>query len=491
MKVQMATTQQQKCKAVKILGILFAALLVCASAAQSHMWQPLVNQPTFSASTPILLTNGTVMVQAAESREWWILTPDSFGSYRSGTWSKAADMPSGYGPLYYASAILPNNRLVVLGGEYNLGVQDDTNRAAIYHPANNYWVSLGHPSGWANAGDAPSVILPDGTFMVGDCCTSQQALLDATTLTWTSTGASKADPNSEEGWTLLPNGKVLTVDTQNGTESELYNPSSETWSLAGDTVSALPNPCGGNVAELGPALLRPNGTVFATGGNNHTAIYNYKTGTWTAGPSFPKGFGIMDGPGALLITGNVLVGAAPTSATHCYGTGVKYYEFNGKTLTSVPGPPNAPTDKTYYGRMLDLPSGHVLFTDGSNDVEIYTPAGSANSAWEPKITSVPSTITRNDSYTIKGTQFNGLSQGAAYGDDAQMATNYPLVRVTNNKTGHVFYARTDNFSSMGVATGSAIVSCTFVVPTSAETGASKLVVVANGISSPSVNVTIK
>ena len=33
-------------------------------------------------------------------------------------------------------------------------------------------------------------------------------------------------------------------------------------------------------------------------------------------------------------------------------------------------------------------------------------------------------------YTLRGTQLNGLNEGASYGDDAQMASNYPLVQLT-------------------------------------------------------------
>jgi hypothetical protein len=91
---------------------------------------------------------------------------------------------------------------------------------------------------------------------------------------------------------------------------------------------------------------------------------------------------------------------------------------------------------------------------------------------------------------VQGTQFNGVSQAEAFGDDAQAATNYPLVRITNNATGHVFYARTHGHSTMGIATGSLSVSTTFDVPTDAETGASKLVVVANGVPSEPVNLTV-
>jgi hypothetical protein len=65
-----------------------------------------------------------------------------------------------------------------------------------------------------------------------------------------------------------------------------------------------------------------------------------------------------------------------------------------------------------------------------------------------------------------------------------------LVRITNTATGHVFYARTHNHSTMGVATGSAIVSTNFDVPSTMETGLSTLEVVANGIPSLAVTVTV-
>jgi hypothetical protein len=84
-----------------------------------------------------------------------------------------------------------------------------------------------------------------------------------------------------------------------------------------------------------------------------------------------------------------------------------------------------------------------------------------------------------------------LSQANAYGDDFQDATNYPLVSITNNATGHVFYCKTHGHSTMAVATGSSVVSTKFDVPATTETGASKLVVIANGIPSASVTVTVR
>ena|SRR2546430_1593067 len=124
-------------------------------------------------------------------------------------------------------------------------------------------------------------------------------------------------------------------------------------------------------------------------------------------------------------------------------------------------------------------------------VEVYTPSGTLNPAWQPTILSVASTLThssKND--VISGTQFHGLSQCSYYSDDNQSATNFPLVRITNSGTGHVVYARTHAFSTMGVATGSKMVRAQFDVPGTIELGVSTLEVVANGIPSAGVAVTI-
>ena len=64
------------------------------------------------------------------------------------------------------------------------------------------------------------------------------------------------------------------------------------------------------------------------------------------------------------------------------------------------------------------------------------------------------------------------------------------MRITNKASGHVFYARTHDHSTMGVATGKTPVSTNFDVPAGMETGASKLEVVANGIPSKPADITV-
>jgi len=195
------------------------------------------------------------------------------------------------------------------------------------------------------------------------------------------------------------------------------------------------------------------------------------TGTWVTGPDFPNDDNAGDSFAVLLPNGHVLV----------EGDSGTLYEFDGQALTA---------DGTVApdSSLLVLPTGEVVV--GGPPVQIFTPSGQPSASWAPTIATFPANVTRGSTYSISGTQFNGLSQADAFGDEDETATNYPLVRITNQATGHVFYARTHDHSTMAVATGSTPVSTNFDVPVGMETGASSLEVVANGIPSASVSITV-
>jgi hypothetical protein len=478
-------------KMLRKLGISLVALLTLAGLASAQKWQPLKHRGTYTGVGALtLLTDGTVLLHEEQSnaQNWYRLTPDNAGSYINGTIKAIATLPSGYAPVYFGSVVLPDGRYIIEGGEYNNGFAAWTNLGAIYDPAKNKWTSIKPPTGWSTIGDAQSVILADGTYMQANCCNMQQAYFHPKTLDWTNiTNTGKADRFDEEGWNLLPNGDVLTVDAEDAPNSELYNPRTRKWTSAGSTIVRLEDP---GTQEIGPAVLMPNGTVFATGANSsgagHTSIYNTKTRKWTPGPDFAGTDNCSDAPASLEKNGNVIVMASPGFG----GTPSTFYEWNGTKLTKIVRPPNAAQDSSFYGHFLMLPSGQLLFADLSTDVEVFTPKGTYNKAWAPTITSVPTTLTHGKTYLVKGTQFNGLSQGSAYGDDFQDATNFALVRITNNATKHIFYAKTHNPSTMAVATATKVVTTNFDVPASIETGASSLVIVTNGIPSAAKSVTV-
>jgi len=475
----------------KMLAIGVLAAASTAAVAQVGSWIPLTNQPTFQTDTALLLTDARVMVHEYQTANWWVLTPTkNAGGYKLAKWSKIASMPSNYCPLYFAAAVLPDGRVLIEGGEYNPCAGGETPLGAIYDPTTNTWTNVNPPSGWTQIGDSPAIVLPNGTFMLCDAFSTNQVLFDPSTLTWTSVAATgKSDIFSEEGLALLPNGTVLTVDTETGTNSETYNPGTGVWSSAGSTINVLPNDGGmGIVPEMGPLVQRPDGSVVAFGATQHMSVYDSSTGTWTAGPDNPSGYFVADGPASILTNGNVL---APTSPFFAGPT--QFYEFDGTNLNAAPATASSTSLPSYNIRLLPLPTGQVLYTvadGGTIDVELYTPATGPQNAWRPTFVSYPSTVTRGMSYKLKGRQFNGLSAGAAYGDDVQDATNYPLLQIKNNATGHIFWVRTHDHSSMGIATGNTVVSTTFDVPATIETGASTIHVVANGIFSVGKTITI-
>ena len=455
--------------------------------------------------TAVLLTDGTVMVHDVCYGQWYRLKPDKKGHYETGKWSTPAAMPNGYGPLFFASQILPDGRMIVSGGEYNGPTGNCsriwTTKGAIYDAVANSWTSVTAPSGWSTIGDTESAILPDGGYMLADCCSTKEALasIGGSSVTWSSTGSGKADKNWEEGWVQLPGGDILVVDNNTHLDStnqtEVYDVSKGAWHIAGTTAQELVDPSSN---EIGPAVLRPDGNVIWFGAEPHNDIYNVASGTWTAGPAFPlSGYDCEDAPAALLPSGNVLVQASPG----IFNTPSHFWEFaiskkRGTSLTQVDDPKTAPSVSSYYGRFLELPTGQILWTNSGefarvNEVATYTPRGSAKSSWLPAVSSVASKLAvGSKNNTISGTNFNGFSQGAAFGDDAQMSTNYPLVRITNSSTGDVCYARSHDFSTMGVWT-KGTTSAAFDIPKNCETGAGTLQVIVNGLSSAGTSVTLK
>ncbi len=461
-------------------------------------FQPIKNSPPTGMQMAFLMTDGSILTQSYASYSWYRYVPDASGNYADGTWSQVGSLPSGYAPSAFASAVMNDGRFVIIGGEYNYPGNYDlqlVNLGAVYDPIAQTWKKLGHPKGWKFIGDSPSSVLSDGRYLLGQKLTERDAALNPKTLRWTSLPhVGKADFNSEEGWTLLPNGTILTEDVKNAPNSEIYNPSTGTWTTAGSTIVDLHSPspyhnclqygprpkdCYLPPGEIGPAVLRPDGTVFATGsgsgpsggGAGHTAVYTVASGTWAKGPDFPSGDNAGDSFGVLEPSGNVLA----------FGVSGRMYEFNGSTFTQV---------GNWAGPPILLPTGQVMML-GYSQVVLYNPTGGPQASWAPAIKNAPKSVQRGKTYKISGTQFNGLSQAMSFGDEYQNATNYPLVRITNKASGNVFYARTHNISSMGVATGSLIVSTDFDVPSSAQRGKSTIVVVANGIPSQPVNLTVK
>jgi hypothetical protein len=429
-------------------------------------------------------------------------------NYANGSWHKltpmAANAPLAQNgpvnaPLYFASAVLRDGRVFVAGGEYNVsgaaGV--DLLACSIYDPVTDSWAAIATPPGWTNIGDAPSCVLPDGRVLLGNINTVQTAILDPVTRTW-SAGGNKHDTSSEESWTLLPDGTIIVAEVNNHPHAEKYLIANNQWIHAGSTPPGhdlvLNEP--GISIEIGPAVLMPDGRVFCTGATGHTALYlpplhATQPGTWIPGPNFPVSGGHLmrafDAPACLLPNGSVLCAVGPLNAGWS-GPPTLFFEFDGALLHPQANPASAAAQATFNARLLLLPSGEVLYSTCTNTIEIYTPAGGPLPGWRPRITDVPRHLHPGGTFRLHGLQLNGLSQAVAYGDDAQMATNYPLVRLLGPASVGIVFCRTFDHSTMAVATGNAVHHTHFEVPAHLPHGHYELVVIANGIASEPVEV---
>ncbi len=464
---------------------IFATLLALGAAAPSapaNGWQQLSHQPTGrKASTAFLLMDGRVLMNDNLSTKWWILTPTITGSYTDGTWSAAATANDSR--LYYASGVLGDGRVIIAGGEYGTG----TDTIEIYDPVLDTWTLVAKPTGWGSIADAPSVVLPDGRFMLAEYFTPRVAIYDPKTNAWTSAADKLNSSSVEETWTVLPDGTVLSVDCPGHPGSELYDPVADTWTSLGNTPVDLVD----GILEIGSALMMNNGEVVCFGATPHVCHYTPSTtpggvGTWVQSTDPPlvggKAVSNYDSCSALLPNGNLLV-------TLGLGFSAPYYmyEYDGSNWIDVPDPANS-GHPAYEARLLLLPTGKVL--NSCYSVSIYTPDGSPDPTWAPTITSVPTDLIPGVDYKVFGTQLNGRSTACSYGDECNMATNYPIVKIKFTNSGHTSYCRAHDPSTMGYMTGSAIHSTHFVVP-SGEIGPAKLTVIANGIASAEVDVVVR
>jgi hypothetical protein len=466
---------------------LAASLLVFAASAaplRAGGWQGLNNQPSFNASTMFLLMDGRVLVNEYFSAHWWILTPDARGSYRNGTWSKAAN--SHDDRLFYASSVLPDGRVIVGGGEYsNSGGSD---KFEIYNPKTDRWKAIAAPAGWGYVGDAPSMILADGRFFIGNLNSSATTAYDPESDRWIATAPKLTSTSAEETWTLLPDGTVVVPDCVAHPRSELYDPSADAWIDLG----SMPVDLVDSSFEIGPAMTMYDGLAFLLGATTTSAFYTPDptpggVGTWAVGPVPPSIGGTSvsaaDAPASILPNGHILCALADGWHPPTY-----FCEFDGSTFTRVRDPLNN-GDVIYNGRMLPLPTGEVLFANGT--IYLYTGDGSYDPSWQPTITSMATDLIAGGNYVLEGTQLNGLSTANSFGDECAVATNYPLVRITFPATGHVYYCRCHDPSTMAIATGSAAVSTHLQLPDVIETGPGLLEVVANGIPSAPMDVFVR
>lgn len=513
---------------MKTTLLAFAALVASSLTGNATgSWTQLANNAPAGIQMLLLLPDGTVMAQGYFSTSWYRLTPDANGSYINGTWSNRASMNESR--LFYSSVVLQNGKVFVAGGEY--GTNGTTNAAGtnmppfneylqdgeIYDPIADTWTRLpAVPSTWANMGNSPfgqfafgdssASLIANGNVLIAPVFPNNSScvIYDVPSNSWIEGPQYVGSLNQNEAtWLKLPDDSILTVPT-NSMTSQRYVPANNAWENAGNVPVNLYSAFG---SETGAALLLPDGRGFFIGGSNKTAIYrpNEPLATrWIAGPDMPddpsgNDQGAPDAAAAMMRNGRILLALSRVPYQPAGGgppvvfpIPTRFYEFDpiDSTYTAINGPTGASENhECYKVIMLALPDGRILYSNNGQTLYVYTPDGIPVVGQSPTIQSI--TPNAGDSWHLTGTKLTGFSTGAAYGDDAQMDTNFPLVRLTDG-LGHVHYARTFDWSSNSVQTGDAVLSTEFTLPSSlfgTVPGNYSLVVVVNGLASNPVTFT--
>jgi hypothetical protein len=462
-------------------------------------WTAVATQPADGIGICLLLPDGTVLAEGSGSN-WWSLSPDGNGHYVNGNWTNRNN--SSWGHQFGSTAVLKNGKVYVGGGEHGNG----TDQVEIYDTFTGLWSVAVNPTYFGGISDGNAMLMPEGRVLIEPQATTSNYngltfLFDPGDNTISQTTGAPVHRIAEATWVKLPNDNVLVIDSDDrptgATTAETYNPSTETWTNAvfGGTVPNIwPDLTGsGVVSEMGPAFLLPNGNAIFFGGNGVTAVYS--NGFWSQSATVPNGLGQKDAPGAEMVNGIILLAVSPqgdnSSRSNANGIGpTSFYEYDYKAnsgaggYTLAPSPGGGLSGRAEQSKLLDLPDGTVLLSPGGSQLYIYQPGSPPLAAGQPNIYSV--SWNTDGSLHVTGTLFNGICQGASYGDNFQMDSNFPLIRFSSG--GSVYYGTNYNWSSTSVQTGNEVVSTEVIVPAAVldSPAAWSLQVVANGNASPGV-----
>ena len=305
--------------------------------------------------------------------------------------------------------------------------------------------------------------------------------------------------------------RILAIGANNHTA--LYTPSTNTWAAGPDisgVVGGAPLPFG---ADDAPAAILPNGHVIFTA---DAAVGITSTGSTTTGsavvtavPSTSQlrvgwavsGTGIpsaatiksIDSPSQVTLSGNATAsGNGAIVFGGRFSPPAQLFDFDPASNQIAPVSPalqdnQLTTIPAYKTWMLMLPTGQLLLADNTQQLYIYTPDGTAPASLVPSVSAIAPKGT--GVFTLTGSRLSGQSAGATYGDDAESDENYPIIRFTSS-SGNVYYARTTNWSYIGVGAGPASQTADFTLNSSMPGGTYTITVCAAGLQSVPVSATV-
>lgn len=307
------------------------------------------------------------------------------------------------GRAFHTATLLPSGKVLAAGGVTGpYGQTVGLASAEIYDPISGNWSAVASMKTGRSGHTA--TLLPNGKVLIagGDNAAglvSDEEIFDPVSDSWTITGPLNT-PRTDHTATLLPNGKVLVAGgaDYNGNVyavAELYDPSIGTWTMTGSMNAAR---------EFHTAALLPNGKVLVFGGVNGQPrslstceLYDPVSGTWTVAGSL--------------------------------STNVNYH-----TATLLAN-----------GQML-VAGGYPAWYGDPAFAELFDTGLGYSNAWQPQILNASSPFNVLDGLTLSGSQFRGISEGAA-GVSQDSPSDYPLVQLRSIENGQTMFISPTNWSA--------------------------------------------
>ena len=278
-------------------------------------WRPLANPATFAAARPAAAHRRHRDDPGAQTRTGggshptsWAATPTARGRDRAA--------PSGYSPLYYASAVLPDGRVIVEGGEYIAGTRRGSTRGALYDPIANAGSEIQPPNDWTDIGDARASCCRTATSCCRTAARASMAILDPSTLTWTPPAPARPTSTTRRAGRCCPTARSspsTRTTSPISTQSEIFTPATGQWTPPATRrcSSPIPTPIGSGSHEIGPEILRPDGTVSRSA-RRATRGLRHRDQPWSADcPTRRRPARGADGPGRAAAERRRLVAASP------------------------------------------------------------------------------------------------------------------------------------------------------------------------------------
>lgn len=335
-------------------------------------------------NSQVRVAGGKVLSMGGVDSNYTMLASAELFNPTSGTWTLTGSMLQAR--EYFTAVVLTNGKVLVSGG---LGTSSIVlSESELYDPTTGVWTSAGSLS-VARLGHTATLLSSGKVLVTGGCTaydcstdTTVSELYDPTSNTWSRTGSLNTARYFHTA-VLLKTGKVLAIGGSPGmTSCELYNPSAGTWSNAASTTTGR---------YLNTSTLLSDGKVLVAGGANgrypinSAEVYDPTGNTWTTTGTLTTGRYAHSA--ALLTDGTVVLAGGEGQSQSCgkdcttYIPTSKVEIYNEATGTFAAA--TSLNQALAYQSMTLLSNGRALENGGigttsiccvvENTASIYTP----------------------------------------------------------------------------------------------------------------------